>query len=275
LSFIGSKGGTIADTLLSLLIMKKLYRIGCCVIVLFITVCFFNTTTETTEGLKEGQTEHQYFFIQEGVDWEDIFPCKNATDEHFFPRKTVEVEHFFIGISVEDQIFIKEVCEYYEFDEKLIYQIMSVESGFDANAVSKTNDHGIMQINKVHSRPFIKDNSDGFGDDFEKNFDYYNIRHNVVVGIRMLNYTREMCQRYGLTRTQDYIQAYNQGVWGYLKNRNTGYSTRVLNTEIDSYVSVYELCEEGEIIWDLQEKQKSVLKDFERKSLLILTASRH
>ena len=104
--------------MLSLLIMKKLYRIGCCIIVLFITVCFLNTTTETTEGLKEDQTEHQYFFIQEGVDWEDIFPCKNATDEHFFPRKTVEAELFFIGISVEDQIFIKEVCEYYEFDEK-------------------------------------------------------------------------------------------------------------------------------------------------------------
>lgn len=55
-----------------------------------------------------------------------------------------------IPLSVELQEYLFSKCEEYSLDFELVLAIIECESSYRTEIVSKTNDHGLMQINKVN-----------------------------------------------------------------------------------------------------------------------------
>ena len=56
--------------------------------------------------------------------------------------------YFNIPLSEELQDYIRFECEYVGIDPSLVFALIEVESNFDSQAISETNDYGLMQINK-------------------------------------------------------------------------------------------------------------------------------
>lgn len=63
-----------------------------------------------------------------------------------------EYTYYAIPLSDELQEYTQTLCRIYEVDYKLALAVMSVESDFRPNLISRTNDYGIMQINKVNHK---------------------------------------------------------------------------------------------------------------------------
>lgn len=63
-----------------------------------------------------------------------------------------EYTYYSIPLSDELQEYTQTLCRIYEVDYKLALAVMSVESDFRPNLISRTNDYGIMQINKVNHK---------------------------------------------------------------------------------------------------------------------------
>lgn len=51
-----------------------------------------------------------------------------------------------LDTDIQDELFA--LCEEYDLDPALVLAIIEVESGFDADVISSTNDYGLMQINR-------------------------------------------------------------------------------------------------------------------------------
>lgn len=136
-----------------------------------------------------------------------------------------------VPISDEDVEFVKEVCSYYSFEEELIYKIMAQESRFDSKAISKTNDHGIMQLNARWYKGYLNID-DGFSYIYSDGYDIYNIKHNVILAIRQMDYWRKQCQSRGYTSTVSMLECYNRG-FSYFNNTSyANYSSKVLSQQI-------------------------------------------
>lgn len=164
---------------------------------------------------------------------EDLNNSNNYEEETIL--ETVDIVYYDIPISEDDQDFIKEVCSEYNFDEKLIYQIMYVESRYNKNLISSTNDHGIMQLNANYINSFLNMN-DKFNYVYSSGFDVYNIKHNTLLAVRELNSWRDVCNKKGYTSIVSVLECYNRG-YNYFKNTSkTNYSSKVLSMNIDSYV---------------------------------------
>lgn len=150
------------------------------------------------------------------------------------PVPMMTVVRYDVPLSEDHQEFVREVAAYYNFDEELIYQIMKAESDFDSTAISHTNDHGIMQINKQWYSGYI-DADDGFNYVFDNGVDLYDIKQNVVIGVRELDYWRTQCLDRGYESVQSVLECYNRG-FNYFKNTSyTRYSDNVFSKEIPSY----------------------------------------
>lgn len=155
-----------------------------------------------------------------------------TTSETTIPEEVsipnTEVVYYDVPLSESDQDFVKEVCESYDFDEELIYKIMDAESNFNPKAVSSTNDHGIMQLNKRWYSGYM-DIEDGFEYIYKDGFDIYNVKHNVLIAIRELDYWRGICNSRGYYSIQSVLECYNRG-FGYFDNTSrTTYSDNVLS----------------------------------------------
>lgn len=61
-----------------------------------------------------------------------------------------KVRYYDVPLSTELQDYISSVCSTYNVPYELIYGMIEVESNFQVNAVSETNDYGLMQINKCN-----------------------------------------------------------------------------------------------------------------------------
>jgi len=59
-----------------------------------------------------------------------------------------------VDVPLDDDVlqYLFDECEYREVDPALVLAMCEVESGFDADAISKTNDYGLMQINAVNHK---------------------------------------------------------------------------------------------------------------------------
>lgn len=55
-----------------------------------------------------------------------------------------------LDFKVQDYLF--EQCEKYDVPVELVLAVINKESNFKANAISKTSDYGLMQINKVNHK---------------------------------------------------------------------------------------------------------------------------
>ena len=61
-----------------------------------------------------------------------------------------KVRYYDVPLSTELQDYISSVCSTYNVPCELIYGMIEVESNFQVDAVSETNDYGLMQINKCN-----------------------------------------------------------------------------------------------------------------------------
>ena len=111
-----------------------------------------------------------------------------------------EVEEDFIlnvPLSVDLQRHIHKLCEESGVDYALVMAIIRQESNFKPNAISKTNDFGLMQINKVNHARLTKQLGVT---------DYLDPYQNTEAGIYML---KELFEKYeGISMV---LMAYNQG----------------------------------------------------------------
>lgn len=103
--------------------------------------------------------------------------------------------YYDIPLSIELQEYTFIQCIKYDVDPVLALAVMKTESGFNADAVSQTNDYGIMQINECNHKWL----SDAFGD-----INLLDAKDNIKCGVYMLSKIKYP------TREQK-LMAYNMG----------------------------------------------------------------
>lgn len=103
--------------------------------------------------------------------------------------------YYDIPLSIELQEYTFIQCIKYDVDPVLALAVMKTESGFNAKAVSETDDYGIMQINECNHKWL----SDAFGD-----INLLNAKDNIKCGVYMLSKIKYP------TREQK-LMAYNMG----------------------------------------------------------------
>ena len=104
-------------------------------------------------------------------------------------------ERYDVPLSEDVQDLTYEIATYYGFSEKLIYQIMDQESDYDPTVSnSMGNCHGIMQIHENYWYAYL-DRDDGFNQyikyDENGNFCPFDVKSNIIVGVRQLAYWYE------------------------------------------------------------------------------------
>lgn len=105
-----------------------------------------------------------------------------------------------VPLDGEIQSYILQLCEEKQIDPVLVFAIMKVESGFDPTAVSKTNDYGLMQINKINHKGY---------NEILGITDFLDAKQGALAGIYMLWDLRE---NYGCDTENKMLMAYNRGI---------------------------------------------------------------
>lgn len=144
---------------------------------------------------------------------------------------TIENVHIYdVPLSDGLQRYIYEICERENVPVSLVFAMIEHESGFNAEVISKTNDYGLMQINKCNH------------DELEEQFrcaDMLNPYQNVFCGIKIIG---SYINKYGDLNKA--LMAYNMGDYGAEKAwengiKSTKYSERILklkeNYEVIDY----------------------------------------
>ena len=133
---------------------------------------------------------------------------------------TAEVFLYDVPLSDSLQRYIYEVCADENVPVTLVMAMIEHESGFNPEAVSSTDDYGLMQINAVNH---------GWLEEKYRTADFLNPYQNVFCGITIIG---GYIEKYG-----DYnkaLMAYNMGDYGAQKAwengvTDTDYSTSILN----------------------------------------------
>ncbi len=73
------------------------------------------------------------------------YDTKSLLSVKFVENKNI---YYDIKLSMSKQDYVRKMCKKYDVSFELVLAVMKVESGFNEKAKSKTNDYGIMQINK-------------------------------------------------------------------------------------------------------------------------------
>ena len=149
-------------------------------------------------------------------------------------KKKDEYSFYDISLSRSQQIFIQEELKKYSgISYELVLSIISVESNFNINAISKTNDYGLMQLNSFTfqwvAKQFKIENPNPL--DFETN---------IKCGIWYLNHIKNYWINYGTP--EEYlsihtIHAYHMGIQGTIdaiENNvyNNKYVSKVLSVSL-------------------------------------------
>ncbi len=126
-----------------------------------------------------------------------------------------------IDLSEELQNYTFEQCEENGLEFELVLAVMQVESNFKSDLISRTNDYGLMQINKVN-HGWLKKKLGVT--------DFLDPKQNIDCGIYML---KELFDKY--SDEHKVLMAYNFGEGGMKRNwkkgvRSSKYSRKVLQT---------------------------------------------
>lgn len=151
------------------------------------------------------------------------------TEEETVPEEPVKT-YFDIPLSEELQDYIFELCEKEEVPVSLVIALIDHESRFNADAISKTKDYGLMQINACNHE-WLKETY-GINDILDP-------KQNILGGVKILG---SLCRKY--TEPHKILMSYNMGEDGMRKawkagRTSTSYSKAVLMLW-DSYQFIYE-----------------------------------
>lgn len=122
--------------------------------------------------------------------------------------KTNQISYYDIPLSKELQKYVMEKAKEYNLDHELVLAVMSLESSFNPSLISRTNDYGLMQINKVNHARLKKEVGVK---------DFLNPYDSIDAGIFMLG---ELHDRY--KDTHQILMAYNFGDGGMKKVWDNG-----------------------------------------------------
>lgn len=133
-----------------------------------------------------------------------------------------------LPISDKFRSHVSEVCQLYNFDENLIYQIIYHESRFQSNADNGLC-QGLMQVNKNYIKHYANINDGVY--DISDDYDVFDPYDNVILGVRVLDDWRRMGKDSGYNKLVDWLSFYNQG-WSYKSSKSQRYAKAVLNTDL-------------------------------------------
>lgn len=150
---------------------------------------------------------------------------ENTVTEEF-----LEDEFSYIPMTSELKQHIKDLCEFYDFDEKLIYQIIYHESRYDPNADNGLC-QGLMQVNSHYVDHYAKVD-DGFYD-IPENYNVFDPYINTILGVRILDDWRRQGSQLGYTDVSDWLGFYNMG-YSYQTYGSNGYPETILSTDLES-----------------------------------------
>lgn len=145
------------------------------------------------------------------------------------PEPEPAVRIYDIPLAEELQEYTFTLCEENDLDYEMVLAVMDQESDYREKVISKTNDYGIMQINKVNHE-WLKEE---LGID-----DFLDAEQNILAGIRMLS---ELTEKY--EDPHQVLMAYNCGEAGAKKLWKQGKTTSEYSREI--MIRAEELREEG------------------------------
>jgi soluble lytic murein transglycosylase-like protein len=120
-------------------------------------------------------------------------------------------EYYDIKLSKELQDYTYQLCKNKGLDYELVLAVMYTESHFKPNIVSKTNDYGLMQINKCNHGWIKRDL--GLNNMLDP-------KQNIQAGVAMLN---GHVKKYGVSHKA--LMAYNMGTGGMKKAVSRGRSS--------------------------------------------------
>lgn len=139
---------------------------------------------------------------------------------------TAEVFLFDVPLSESLQRYIYEICADENVPVTLVMAMIEHESGFDPEAVSPTDDYGLMQINAVNHE-WLKEEY--------RCADMMNPYQNVFCGISIIS---SYIDKYG--ELDKALMAYNMGNYGAQKAWKNGVTSIAYSEEILSLMKEYE-----------------------------------
>ena len=135
-------------------------------------------------------------------------------------------EYYDIPLDYALQDYISELCETNGVPMSLIIAMIEVESTFTANVISRTNDYGLMQINKINHEWL----SETYGIT-----DFLDPYQNVLCGIEMVSQHYSKYKSVSLA-----LMAYNLGANGAKRLWNEGIYETSYSRKILSVMEEYE-----------------------------------
>lgn len=142
------------------------------------------------------------------------------TPSETLPPDIPTAEVFNIKLSESLQVVTFETCIDYAIEDyyTLVLALMWVESRYDVSAISRTNDYGLMQINKSNHGWLSKDLGIS---------DFLDAEQNIKAGVYMLsNYLLKY------EDTHKALMAYNMGTRGASKHWNKGVYTSAYSRKV-------------------------------------------
>lgn len=137
------------------------------------------------------------------------------------------IKYLDIPLSHSLQEYITEICADENISPALVYALIEHESGFNPEVVSKTDDYGLMQINKINHDRLAKK---------YKTVDFLNPYQNVYCGVKTIA---------GLVKDSDgdynkALMSYNLGSYGAKKCWSQGITSTKYSRSILSLMNKYE-----------------------------------
>lgn len=152
-------------------------------------------------------------------------------------KKTAEreeikkIKYYDIPLETELQDYIRKECDEMNVDMELVLAIIKVESDFNSDVISDTNDYGLMQINIVNHESLQKKLSIY---DFLDPYDSARAGIYMMSGLDWCENDNQllMCYNMGVTGAK---RAWNKGI------RETEYSKKVLQAKQEIKNKAYEV----------------------------------
>lgn len=151
---------------------------------------------------------------------EEATPTATQTESSAVALCTLEIKSEEHTLDTELQATMIEMCEKYELPFALALAVAEQESRFNPDAVSKTDDYGLMQINKVNFK-WLR----------EKGIEPLDYKGNIEAGVLILSEAVKKHGDYGLA-----LMAYNCGDAGAKKLWKKGiYSTEYSRATMERF----------------------------------------
>ena len=128
---------------------------------------------------------------------QDSIEIVSTTKSHIFKNGYT---YYDIDLEYELQEYVQDICNEYGIDHKLVLALIGCESSYQIDAVSKTSDYGLMQINKCN----FKHIKEQFGE-----LDFLSAKDNILAGVYMLSLVKDYAKN-----NNELLMCYNLGVNG-------------------------------------------------------------